>query len=74
MNLNIVCFEGCYADYIETLQNVVNKTMTISSVGMCQEMCSYENIHKFAVKVDIRIAKIQFKSVFCINQIRSVKL
>lgn len=74
MNLNFVCFKGCYADYIETLQNVVNKTMTISSVGMCQEMCYYDNIDRFAVKVDLHIAKIQFKSVFCLNQIRSVKL
>lgn len=57
MNLNCVCFVGCYADYIETLQNVVNKTMTISSVGMCQEMCYYDNIDRFAVKVDIHIAK-----------------
>lgn len=58
MNLIFVCFKGCYADYIETLQNVVNKTMTISSVGMCQEMCYYDNIDSFAVKVDIHIAKI----------------
>lgn len=50
-------FEGCYVVYIESLQNVVNKTITISSVGMCQEMCYQENIKKFAVKVDIRIAQ-----------------
>lgn len=50
-------FEGCYPDSIESLQNVAEKTMIISSVGMCQEMCYQENTYKFAVKVGIRIAQ-----------------
>lgn len=31
--------------------------MTISSVEMCQEICHHENMHRFAVKVDIRQAQ-----------------
>lgn len=45
--------EGCYSDSVEQLPTVVRKTMIISSVGMCQELCSYENYNKFAVKVGI---------------------
>lgn len=44
-------FEGWYPNSIESLQYVVEKTIIISSVGMCQEICSNENIGQFAVKV-----------------------
>lgn len=47
-----VCFvEGCYPDNIDLLQDVVKKNMTLSSIGMCQEMCFHEKSYKFAVKV-----------------------
>lgn len=45
-----VCFVlGCYS--IESLHDVMNKTMIKSSVGICQEICHHEHIDKFAVKV-----------------------
>uniref|UniRef100_A0A8W8NWV7 WSC domain-containing protein n=1 Tax=Magallana gigas TaxID=29159 RepID=A0A8W8NWV7_MAGGI len=43
---------GCYPDSIESLSEVVEMTMTISSVQMCQEICHHENIHRFAVKMN----------------------
>lgn len=46
-------FEGCYSDSVELITTVVKKTMMISSVGMCQEMCYYENSYTFALKVGI---------------------
>lgn len=62
-------FEGCYPDSIKSLPKVDEMPMTISSVEMCQEICHHKNIHRFAVKVDIRNAQ---ETVFCFNQIRSV--
>lgn len=62
-------FEGCYPDSIESLPEVVEMTMTISSVEMCQEICHNEKNQRFAVKVDICNAH---ETVFCFNQIRSV--
>lgn len=50
-------FEGWYPDSIESLQYVVKKTMILSSVGMCQEICSRENIGQFAVKVGVPFAQ-----------------
>lgn len=46
---------GCYP--IESLHDVMNKTMIISSVRMCQEICHYNNIDHFAIKVGIRFAQ-----------------
>lgn len=46
-------FEGCYSDSVELIPTVVKKTMMISSVGMCQELCYHENSYKFALKVGI---------------------
>lgn len=47
-------FEGCYSYSTDLLQqNVVNKIMIKSSVGICQEMCYHENGYRFAVKVGI---------------------
>lgn len=43
---------GCYYDSIESMKDVVTKTMVISSVGLCQEICFQENGYSFAVKVD----------------------
>ncbi|XP_052693383.1 uncharacterized protein LOC128171646 isoform X2 [Crassostrea angulata] len=43
---------GCYKDSIESKQDVLNITMTISSVAMCQELCYHEKIDKFAVKMN----------------------
>eukprot|EP00105_Crassostrea_gigas_P038717 XP_019922865.1 PREDICTED: uncharacterized protein LOC105328445 [Crassostrea gigas] len=43
---------GCYPDSTDILQYVVNKTMIISSVGICQEMCYRKNGYKFAVKMN----------------------
>lgn len=56
MNLNFAfyIFEGCYSDNLESLPDVVE--MTLSSVGMCQEICHHENIDLFAVKVGIGFA------------------
>lgn len=56
MNLNFAfcIFEGCYSDNLESLPDVVE--MTLSSVGMCQEICHHENIELFAVKVGISFA------------------
>lgn len=51
--MSFVLFEGCYPDSTDILQYVVNKTMIISSVGVCQEMCFRRNGYKFAVKVGI---------------------
>lgn len=62
-------FEGCYPDSIESQPDVAEMTMTISSLGMCQEICHHKYIHKFAVKVDIRSAQ---GSVLCINPIKYV--
>lgn len=41
---------GCYS--IESLHDVMNKTMIKSSVGICQEICHHEHIDKFAVKMN----------------------
>lgn len=46
-------FEGCYSDSVEIIATVVKKTMMMSSVGMCQEMCYHENSYTFALKVGI---------------------
>lgn len=56
MNLNLAfyIFEGCYSDNLESLPDVVE--MTLSSVGMCQEICHHEHIELFAVKVGIGFA------------------
>uniref|UniRef100_A0A8W8NMZ7 WSC domain-containing protein n=1 Tax=Magallana gigas TaxID=29159 RepID=A0A8W8NMZ7_MAGGI len=43
---------GCYPDSTNILQHVVNKSMIISSVGVCQEMCYRSNGYKFAVKMN----------------------
>lgn len=54
--MSFVLFEGCYPDSTDILQCVINKTMIISSVGICQEMCyreNGENGYRFAVKVGI---------------------
>lgn len=53
MNLNFAfyIFEGCYSDNLESLPDVVE--MTLSSVGMCQEICHHKNIELFALKVGI---------------------
>lgn len=42
---------GCYPESTDLPQNVVKKTMIISSVGICQEICYQKNGYKFAVKV-----------------------
>lgn len=68
----LALFEGCYPDSFESLQYVVEKTMTLSSVGMCQEICRHENIGQFAVKVGVHFAQytiVQLRSVFCCYQI-----
>eukprot|EP00105_Crassostrea_gigas_P005969 XP_011419741.1 PREDICTED: uncharacterized protein LOC105322619 [Crassostrea gigas] len=41
---------GCYSDDFESLPDVVE--MTMSSVGMCQEICHHKNIEQFAVKMN----------------------
>lgn len=46
-------FEGCYSDYVERLPTVVKKTVVISSVGKCQELCYNDKGYKFALKVCI---------------------
>lgn len=51
--IKIYVFKGCYSDSVELIPTVVKKTMVISSVGECQELCRYENFNKFAVKVGI---------------------
>lgn len=51
--MSFVLFEGCYSDSTDILQYEVKKTMIISSVGICQEMCYRSNGYKFAVKVGI---------------------
>lgn len=51
--IKIYLFKGCYSDSVELIPTVVKKTMVISSVGECQELCRYENFNKFAVKVGI---------------------
>lgn len=38
---------------METLQDVVKKTMIMGSVGVCQEMCYHDNGYKFGVQVGI---------------------
>ncbi|XP_065944798.1 uncharacterized protein [Magallana gigas] len=43
---------GCYSDSTDILQYEVKKTMIISSVGICQEMCYRSNGYKFAVKMN----------------------
>uniref|UniRef100_A0A8W8NY72 WSC domain-containing protein n=1 Tax=Magallana gigas TaxID=29159 RepID=A0A8W8NY72_MAGGI len=43
---------GCYPDNTDLLQNVVEKNMTLSSIGMCQEMCFHEKSYTFAVKMN----------------------
>ncbi|XP_052693386.1 uncharacterized protein LOC128171648 isoform X2 [Crassostrea angulata] len=43
---------GCYSDSVELIPTVVKKTMMISSVGMCQELCYHENSYKFAIKTN----------------------
>lgn len=43
---------GCYPDSIDLLQDVVKKTMIISSIGMCQEICYHEQSYTFAVKMN----------------------
>lgn len=52
-DFELVCFvSGCYDRiYIESLPFVNKKTMIISSVGLCQEICHRKNSNKFAVKV-----------------------
>lgn len=42
---------GCYPDTIESLQDVIKKTLLFSSIANCQEICGHENIYKFAVKM-----------------------
>lgn len=60
-------FEGCYSISIESLPDIVEMTMTKSSVGMCQEICHHENIDQFAVKVGVGFTHLmQLKSVFCL--------
>lgn len=62
--------EGCYLDSIESLHYVVKKTMILSSVEMCQEICRHEYTGQFAVKVGVPFAQytiLQLKSVFCCN-------
>lgn len=51
--IKIYLFKGCYSDSVELIPTVVKKTMVISSVGECQELCRSENFNKFAVKVGI---------------------
>lgn len=41
---------GCYSDNLESLPDVVE--MTLSSVGMCQEICHHKNIELFALKMN----------------------
>lgn len=36
---------------------LLKKTMILSSVGMCQEICPRENIGQFAVKVGVPFAQ-----------------
>lgn len=49
--ITYVLFEGCYPESTDLPQYVVKKTMIISSVGICQEICYQKNGYKFAVKV-----------------------
>lgn len=55
-------FKGCYSDSVERLPTAVKKTMKISSVGTCQELCYHEKGYQFALKVGIAqdIAVISF--------------
>lgn len=43
---------GCFSDSVELIATVVKKTMMMSSVGMCQEMCYHENSNTFALKTN----------------------